>query len=75
MKGEFIGRELSIIAAKNKAYTTMHGTIINETKNTLTIIHDGKEKTLLKKGTVFSIDGATIKGDAIQKRPEDRSKP
>lgn len=52
----------------------MKGTIIDETRNTFTILTGGKEKTILKKGNTFLIDNNKIKGDAILRRPEERIK-
>lgn len=74
MKGELIGKEVSIIASANKNQNNMKGTIINETRNTFTVLCSGCEKTILKKGNTFLIDNNKIKGDAILKRPEERIK-
>lgn len=74
MKGELIGRELTIIASANKETINMKGTIINETRNTFTIDCNGREKTILKNASTFLINNKKIKGDAILKRPEERTK-
>ena len=74
MKEEFIGLELAIIASKNKGQINMKGTIINETKYTFTIHMQGTDKKILKKDATFLINGKTILGNKITKRPEERIK-
>lgn len=74
MKEEFIGLELAIVASRNKGQVNMKGTIINETKHTFTIASQGKEKKILKKDATFLINGKTVIGNRITKRPEERLK-
>jgi RNase P/RNase MRP subunit p29 len=72
---EFIGRELEIKAAKNSSLTGMRGTIIGETKKSFTIkTADSEEKTILKNGCTFIIEGSEIEGNQIELRPEERIK-
>ena len=73
---ELIGEKICIIEAKNKFNHQINGTIVDETKFTLKIEHQGKIKTLFKSGIVFKINrnGIQIDGKEIVKRPEDRMK-
>jgi ribonuclease P protein subunit POP4 len=72
---EFIGSEIEIIESKNKDMEGIKGKVIDETKNSLTIINDkNQEKKLLKKGSVFRIQGKEVQGEKILRRPEERVK-
>lgn len=75
MYGEFIGLPVEVINSQNKSLIGKKGKIIDETMN-LFIIEQTQEKTIkiLKKGSIFMINGKKIIGDKIIKRPEDRVK-
>lgn len=76
---EFIGTESKIVKSPHAGYVGLRGTVIDETKNTFTILHEGKPKQAVKNmavfhfnfpdGTVVEIDGRLLVG-----RPEDRLK-
>jgi ribonuclease P protein subunit POP4 len=76
---EFIGTEAKVSKSKHSGYVGLSGKILDETRNTFTILHEGKRKTVLKDssvfhfrfsdGTIVEIDGKTLLG-----RPEDRLK-
>jgi RNase P/RNase MRP subunit p29 len=70
MKGEMIGRQAEASYAGRK----FEGIIIDETKNTITIKTEKKNITIIKKEATFKIDGKTVDGKKITKRPEDRIK-
>jgi ribonuclease P protein subunit POP4 len=70
----FIGKKLVVASATNKSYLSTSGTVVDETKNTIVIKTDKGEKSILKQGTVFSIDDKIIPGDKIIKRLEERIK-
>ncbi len=75
LKQEYIGLVAEIINAKNSTLNGLKGQIIDETKNTFVLITNNKEKKrVLKKDTVFMIDGTEINGNNINKRPEERIK-
>lgn len=78
MKGEFIGLEVEIIESSHPGYLDLKGKVVDETKNTLIIEHDGREKIIPKPGNVFCFtykgDKYRIDGHEIQYRPEDRIK-
>jgi len=76
---EFIGNEAKVAKSKHPDYLGISGKIVDETRNTFTIVHEGKRKIIIKNsaifhfkfpdGTVVEIDGKTLTG-----RPEDRLK-
>ena len=68
-QSEFIGELAEIPKLEIK------GTIINETKHTLTIKTDKGNKTIIKNPHTIIINGEKINGKDINKRPEDRLKP
>ncbi len=79
LKQEFMGLTAKVVKSKNSFYEGINGKVIDETKNTLTILHGGKKKVIVKEislfhftlpdGTVIEVDGKSIVG-----RPEDRLK-
>lgn len=70
MKEEFIGNVVSIKFNKKQHI----GKIIDETKNTLKILIEEKQKTFIKKLIEIEYQGKIIQGTKITKRPEDRIK-
>ena len=70
----FIGKELVVEESTNESYLSMAGIVVDETKNTFVIKLMNEEKTILKKGSIFSIGGTIISGDKITKRLEERIK-
>jgi len=79
IKHEFIGLETKIAKSLNPSYEGIEGKVINETRNTFTILHRGKRKKIIKDlavfrfkfpdGTITEIDGKLLVG-----RPENRLK-
>ena len=76
---EFIGTEAEVAKSKDPNYIGLSGKIIDETRNTFTMLHEGKRRKIVKDiavfhfrlpdGTVVQIDGKLLVG-----RPEDRLK-
>lgn len=76
---EFIGTEAKISKSMHSDYVGLTGKIIDETRNTFTILHEGKRKKIIKDlatfhfkfpdNTIVEIDGKILVG-----RPEDRLK-
>ena len=76
---EFIGTQARIAQSPHVGYLGLAGPVIAETKNTLTLIHQGQPKSIIKNlavfdfkfddGTVVEIDGSLLVG-----RSEDRLK-
>lgn len=79
IRHEFIGADGRIAKSQHARYVGLSGKVIDETKNTFTILHEGKPKQVIKNmvvfhfkfadGTVVEIDGRLLVG-----RPEDRLK-
>jgi len=75
----FLGLNAKVTKSSNPEYVGRVGKVIDETRNTLVILHEEKEKAIIKDvavfhftlpdGTVVEIDGKTIVG-----RPENRVK-
>jgi len=77
-RSEFIGLEVEVIDAENKALIGLKGLVVDETKSLLIIEQDGVAKKVIKsqvtlkvliEGQEFQIDGKILMG-----RPEDRLK-
>lgn len=77
-KHELIGLSAKVISSSDSSLKDISGKIVDETKNTLRFEVDGKEKILLKKGTVLllKIGEKEIRLNVSQMtyRPEDRIK-
>jgi ribonuclease P protein subunit POP4 len=79
IRHEFIGTEGKIAKSPHSDYVGLHGEVIDETKNTFTIMHEGKAKSVIKNSAVFTFkfsDGTTVEidGKLLVGRPEDRLK-
>jgi ribonuclease P protein subunit POP4 len=79
IRGEFIGSEGKIAKSRHPDYVGIFGEVINETKNTFTILHAGKAKSIIKDSAVFHFkfsDGTIVEidGKLLVGRPEDRLK-
>ena len=75
---EFIGLEAEVLESTCAEYLGIRGRVVDETRNTLTIEQDGKEKMLPKACCKFKfVEGSEsyiVAGDEINFRPEDRIK-
>jgi len=76
---EFIGTEAKVAKSKNRDCNGLSGRIIDETRNTFTVLHEGKKKMILKDSAVFHFkfsDGTIVEidGKLLMARPEDRLK-
>jgi ribonuclease P protein subunit POP4 len=78
----FIGLETKVVKCLNPLAVGIAGKVVDETRNTFTILHNGERKVIIKDtavfefvlldGTVVEIDGKVIMGraeDRIKKRP------
>lgn len=75
----FIGLNAKVAKSSNPEYIGVKGKVIDETRNTLVISHENREKTIVKDVTVFHFtlpDGTVVEidGKAIVGRPENRVK-
>ncbi|MGB9960501.1 MAG: ribonuclease P protein component 1 [Candidatus Bathyarchaeales archaeon] len=76
---EFIGTEAKIAQSKNRDSKGIRGKIIDETRNTFTILHENKPKKIIKDSSIFHFkfyDGTVVEidGKLLVGRPEDRLK-
>lgn len=73
---ELIGLEIKVEDSKNKSDLNLQGKIVDETKYTIKIIHQGKIKTLMKNNITFKLkkNNQTFEGKDLTKRPEERIK-
>jgi len=79
LQHEFIGLNAEVVRSLHPNYVGIKGKVLNETRNTLVIMHDNKKAMIIKNvavfhftmpdGTVVEIDGKIIIG-----RPENRIK-
>jgi ribonuclease P protein subunit POP4 len=79
IRGEFIGTEAKVSKSKHSGYVGLSGRIIDETRNTFTILHEGKRKKIVKNSAIFHFkfsDGTVVEidGKLLLGRPEDRLK-
>jgi len=75
----FIGLNAKVTKSSNQEYIGIEGKVIDETRNTLVISQNKKEKTIIKDVAVFHFtlpDGTIVEidGKAIVGRPENRVK-
>ena len=79
IRHEFIGTEGKIAKSQNTSQVGIRGEVIDETKNTFTILHERKPKNVIKNSAVFNFkfsDGTIVEidGKLLVGRPEDRLK-
>jgi ribonuclease P protein subunit POP4 len=79
LQHEFIGLEAKVTRSSNRNQIGIQGKVLDETQKTLTILHNNKEKRVMK-GTstfLFTLPDRTmveVDGKVIIGRPEDRAK-
>lgn len=76
---ELIGTQAKIAKSAHAGYLGLAGPVVAETKNTLTLIHQGQSKSVIKDLAIFDFgfaDGTTVEvdGSLLVGRPEDRLK-
>jgi ribonuclease P protein subunit POP4 len=79
IRSEFIGTQVKVVKSKHPNDIGLSGKIVDETRNTFSILQEGKRKTVIKDlavfhfklsdGTIVEINGALLGG-----KPEDRFK-
>lgn len=79
IRGEFIGTEAKVAGSSHRANVGISGKIVDETRNTFTILHGGKRKVVPKETSVFHFmfpDKTVVEiyGRLLTGRPEDRLK-
>jgi ribonuclease P protein subunit POP4 len=76
---EFIGLDAKVVRSSNPQAVGIEGRVVDETRNTLTILHNDKRSVVIKDVSVFEFvmpDGTIVEidGKVILGRPEDRIK-
>ena len=76
---ELIGLNAKVARSSHPGYVGIEGRVLNETRNTIVILHKNKKKVIIKNTAVFNFtmpDGTIVEidGKAIIGRPEDRIK-
>jgi ribonuclease P protein subunit POP4 len=76
---EFIGLEAKVVKSSNSHVVGISGKVVDETRNTFTILHNGERRVVIKDTSVFDFimpDGTIvdIDGKIVIGRPEDRIK-
>lgn len=74
MKETLIGKKIIIVESANKSLEGVQGNVVDETKNTITIIDKNKEKKIIKNQVKIKVDEKIIDGKKITKRIEERIK-
>jgi len=75
LKQEFIGLRVLVKVASDPSLTGQEGTIVDETRNMFLIASGGKERWVLKDGSLFQFQGPKeieVRGEDISYRPEER---
>ena len=79
-KIEWIGKKVKIVKSQNKTLTNIQGMIVDETKNTFTLLRKDVDKKIkiMKNICVFQINHNNktyeIEGEKLLKRSEERIK-
>jgi ribonuclease P protein subunit POP4 len=79
VRDEFIGTQGKVVSSSHNGYVGITGPILNETRNTFAIQHQGRLKNVVKEQAVFNFkfsDGTVVEidGKLLVGRPEDRLK-
>jgi len=79
VQDEFIGFEAKVVKSSNSDVVGISGKVVDETRNTFTILQDGARKVVVKDTSVFDFvlsDGTVVEidGKVVMGRPEDRIK-
>jgi ribonuclease P protein subunit POP4 len=76
---EFIGTEAKVAKSAHLGYEALTGRVVDETRNTFTLLKEGKRKIVPKNSSIFHFkfhDGTVVEidGKLLEGRPEDRLK-
>ncbi len=79
LQHEFIGLHAKIVRSSHCNYVGIEGRVTDETRNTFKILHENREKIVIKNTAVFNFtlpDGTVLEidGKAIIGKPENRIK-
>lgn len=70
----WIGRSMNVVDATDTSLIGRSGMVVDETRNTLSLIEGERTLVLNKASITFTVDGsdAVIHGAMVGQRPEDR---
>jgi ribonuclease P protein subunit POP4 len=76
---EFIGRHAEVAKITHSSDISVSGTVVDETRNTFTVLARGKRKAVIKESAIFRFElpdhsMVEIDGRLLVGRPEDRLK-
>ena len=76
---EFIGLDVTVVKSSNPDVLGISGKVVDETRNTFTILQNDNKKVVVKDTSVFDFvmsDGTVVEidGKVVMGRPEDRIK-
>ncbi len=79
LQHDLIGLKAKVAKSANSDYVNIDGKVLDETRNTITILHKNRKKMILKSAAIFHFtfpDGTIVEvdGKAIVGRPENRIK-
>ena len=79
VRSEFVGTQAEVSESPHEGYLGLSGRIVDETRNTFTIIQADRAKRIIKENAVFRFtysDGTIVQivGKILTGRPEDRLK-
>lgn len=79
VQSELIGLKAKVVKSSNPSYVGISGVVVDETRNTLVIRQDNRDRVVVKDQAVFQFtlsDGTVmeVEGSVILGRPEDRVK-
>ena len=74
IRHELIGLKAEVIDSRNKANIGIIGKIVDESKFTIVVEHNNRQKRLFKNNITLRIDGIIIDGKVLVMRPKDRIK-
>jgi len=79
IRHELIGTNAKVSKSKQPNQVGLSGNVVDETRNTFTIVRNGKKKTIVKDSAVFHFkfsDNTVVEidGKILVGRPEDRLK-
>ncbi|MCW4006244.1 MAG: ribonuclease P protein component 1 [Candidatus Bathyarchaeota archaeon] len=79
VREEFIGTHGKVTSSCHAGYVGINGMVMDETRNTFTLQHEGKAKSIVKESAVFTFqfsDGTAVQvdGKLLVGKPEDRLK-
>jgi ribonuclease P protein subunit POP4 len=79
IREEFIGTQGKVTRSQHADYVGIHGKVMDETKQTFVIQHEGKMKRVIKESSIFNFtfpEGTVVEidGKLLVGKPEDRLK-